>query len=351
MKRLKYIYLAVIYLAVLQVDARNQASPSFGNGIDRQTFLSKHDLVWERLPQQFDHGAFIGNGPIFRDGQQQIRFEIGRSDVIDQRRNNGHLPIGGLLLTTVGQIQSGTFRTDLWNAEVRGEIITDKGTVKFRAIDHAFLSTEQPANKVLVEKSVKHWLTVENAKGINGWSLAAASSIYSYLGDGDNALHCLRAHHNSKVSVMPNTQYIEGSSVIEYSLVAAESLQEMPVQSYGDVIRIFSVVPAESEWKDATFQDLRVEGAFLVTAVRRDGKTGWVRIKSLAGEPCRVKPNFDGPFHVADASVSIREIKPGVFELGLKKEQEVVLYQDENSINPVAPVAIPQGKANFWGIK
>jgi hypothetical protein len=115
------------------------------------------------------------------------------------------------------------------------------------------------------------------------------------------------------------------------------------------VIRIFPAVPAE--WKEASFQDLRAEGAFLVTAVRKDGKTVWVRIKSLAGEPCRVKPDFDGPFRLSDTSVSIGETGPGVFELGLKKGQEIVLYQDENGVKAVAPVAIPQDRANFWGIK
>jgi hypothetical protein len=213
------------------------------------------------------------------------------------------------------------------------------------------LSTEQPTNKELVEKSVKHWLRVEDAKGIFGWSNAAASAIYSYLGDGENALRCLKSHHNDKRFVMPNTQYVEGSPVIECSLVAAESLQEMLIQSWGDVIRIFPAIP--SEWKDASFQDLRAEGAFLVTAVRKDGKTKWVRIKSLAGEPCRVKPKFSGLFHISsDSQITSKEVKPGVFELNLKKGQEVLLYQDDNiPETTVAPVAIPQEKANFWGVK
>ncbi|MDR1485830.1 MAG: hypothetical protein LBT09_13540, partial [Planctomycetaceae bacterium] len=655
----------------------------FSGEVDWRLFLSRQDAVWDKLPQKFDHGAFLGNGllgtTIFQDGKQQLRFEIGRSDVTDHRRDNARLPIGGLLLNTVGQIQSGKLRTDIWNAEVRGEIVTDKGTIKFRAFNHAseivlnvdfdfsgdeknavarwepkdaavfrdetkkanikpnpnpengqlenvnyceqkrvaggsfttawlldkidtdkkrltltvadtfpvdqsrqvafevvkrvakipladlekshrawwhdyypasfvsvpdsqiegfywnqiyklasatrrdrmvidllgpwyrttgwpriwwnlniqiayspvytanrlelgesftrfidakrnnfvknakdiwkfddcatvphttdyeglrgdgtcapssyinpgdftwalhlywqqyrfsmddslvtdhkkhafypllkqsvnlylkllkkgddgklhlpkmhspeygddadnnynlsllrwacetllylneryqfndaassewerilqdlvaypqdengfriganvtfnrshrhwshllmvwplhILSIDQSENKELIEKSLRQWLTVGNASGINGWSLAAASAIYAYLGDGDNALRCLRAHHNSKVSVMPNTQYIEGSPVIECSLVAAESLQEMLIQSWGGVIRIFPAVPAE--WKDAAFQDLRAEGAFLVTAVRKDGKTSWVKVKSLAGELCRV---------------------------------------------------------------
>ncbi|MDR0390854.1 MAG: hypothetical protein LBH59_03030, partial [Planctomycetaceae bacterium] len=103
---------------------------------------------------------------------------------------------------------------------------------------------------------------------------------------------------------------------------------------------------------DVSFQDLRAEGAFLVTAVRKNGKTSWVKIKSLAGEPCRVKPKFDSKFNVSDTSFNVKEISSGVFEINLKKGQEVLLYQDESSLkNTVSPIAIPQEKANFWGVK
>jgi hypothetical protein len=55
---------------------------------------------------------------------------------------------------------------------------------------------------------------------------------------------------------------------------------------------------------------------------------------------------------VSDVSVKIRETEQaGVFELGLKKGQEIVLFQDENSVGTITPVAIPQGKTNFWGVK
>lgn len=109
--------------------------------VDWPAFLSRHDLVWEVLPKQFDHGAFLGNGllgaTIYADGPSRLRFEIGRSDVTDHRRDNGRLPIGGLLLKTVGAIQSGTMRTALWNAETCGEVVTDKGRLRFRALVHA----------------------------------------------------------------------------------------------------------------------------------------------------------------------------------------------------------------------
>jgi hypothetical protein len=203
------------------------------------------------------------------------------------------------------------------------------------------LSVEQPENKALVEKTLTHWLTVEGGKQIYGWSSAAASLLYSSMGDGNKALEHLRAHHNNKLFVMPNTMYIEGSPVIECSLFAAKSLQDMLLQSWGDRIRIFPAIPAE--WKEASFHDLRAEGAFLVSAERRNGKTDWVRIKSLAGAPCRIRPGFTGHFDLSSPVVKMHEIEPGVFELGLEKGQEVILSQKANSVSPKRKI-IPNPK-------
>ena len=43
------------------------------------------------------------------------------------------------------------------------------------------MTGDQPAERELLEKSVLHWLTVGNSKGINGWSRAAAASLYATL--------------------------------------------------------------------------------------------------------------------------------------------------------------------------
>jgi alpha-L-fucosidase 2 len=76
-------------------------------------YLSKHDLVWNRIPENYYEGAYVGNGLLgailCKDNQKKntLRFEIGRSDVYDHRSvANGfdpfsrvRLPIGQLLLT------------------------------------------------------------------------------------------------------------------------------------------------------------------------------------------------------------------------------------------------------------
>ena len=209
------------------------------------------------------------------------------------------------------------------------------------------LSCEQPENKGVVEKTLMHWLTVENGKQVYGWSAAAASHLYATMGDGENAVKQLRAHQNNKRFVMPNTQYIEGSPVYECSLVAASALQYMMLQSWGNTIRIFPGMPAE--WKTAAYENLRAEGAFLVSAIRKEGKTSWVKIQSLAGEPCRIKPNFSGAF-TCDQPAKLKECGNGLYALALKKGETLILYQGESK-QKINPCALGDQKVNFWGIK
>ena len=209
------------------------------------------------------------------------------------------------------------------------------------------ISCEQPENKEIVEKTLSHWLNIDNGRQIYGWSAAAAAHIYATLGDGKNALQQLRSHHDNKRFVMPNTQYIEGSPVYECSLIAASSLQYMLLQSWGGIIRVFPAVP--DEWAQASYQNLRAEGAFLVSAIRRDGKTLWVRVESLAGEQCLVKPGFRGSFD-CDHPDKIKAVGNGIYEIALKKGEAAILYQGQCAQN-VQPCDQGLQKPNVWGLK
>jgi len=59
-----------------------------------------------------------------------------------------------------------------------------------------------------------------------------------------------------------------------------------------------------------------------------------VRIRSLAGQPCRVCPGFVGAFSASLPSVKMQEVEPGVFELNLRKGEEVILFQKAGDITP-----------------
>ena len=95
--------------------------------------------------------------------------------------------------------------------------------------------------------------------------------------------------------VRANTMYTEAGPVVETPLSGSQSLYDMLCQSWGGVIRIFPAVPAA--WADVTLDDFRTQGAFLVSAVRRAGGTRFVKVHSLAGEPCRVAVRSLIPAH------------------------------------------------------
>ncbi len=273
------------------------------------------------------------------------------------------------------------------------------------------MNMDQPENRDLITKSMDHWLTVGEGKGIFGWSRAAASSLCSTMGRGDDALVNLYKHHDDKRFVMPNAMYIEGSPVIECAFVAAKALQDMMIQSWGSLgkcqlsndefrlknhgnmhsgaydsglktrdpgleyvstICVFPAVP--TAWKDAVFNDLRAEGAFLVSAERKDGKTRWIRIKSLAGEPCRVKPGIEGEVKVGRRNGDVltpatgvaqgreghkekiggilKAMGDGVYEIDLRKGEEVVMYSGGTVPDmKVRPVAGNSESCNAWGVK
>jgi hypothetical protein len=127
----------------------------------------------------------------------------------------------------------------------------------------------------------------------------------------------------------------------------AKSLHDMLCQSWGDVIRIFPAVP--TAWADVTLHDFRTEGAFLVSAVRRGGTTQWVRVRSEAGSPCRVRTGIAGTLAVHGAR-GWRDLGDGTIELDLGRGEEALVHAagetPDLTIAPV-PVTVP---APRWGL-
>ena len=115
-------------------------------------------------------------------------------------------------------------------------------------------------------------------------------------------------------------------------------------------IRVFPAVP--DQWPNAVFHNLRTAGAFLVSAVRKGGRTQWVRVQSLAGGPCRVKPNLPGPVRAAGKrEFSLRDLGGGVYELDLRQGEEALLYCGGTIPQPmVAPSPAQEGKCNRYGL-
>jgi hypothetical protein len=163
---------------------------------------------------------------------------------------------------------------------------------------------------------------------------AHAGPIGAALGLGDRTLVSLERLQGD---LYPNGLWYE-SPCIESTLAAASIIQDMLLQSWSDPardepgpIRIFPALP--SAWKDVEFRDLRAEGAFLVSAKRSKGKTEWIRIRSLAGETCRVRPGMEGEIMAkGPGNPQPVQVAPGVYELQLERGEEVMLKSAPSTV-------------------
>jgi hypothetical protein len=158
-----------------------------------------------------------------------------------------------------------------------------------------------------------------------------------------------------------NSMYQEGNNpCFESPVYAAHNIHELLLQCYDEfpasgalqaTIRVFPAVP--SKWPGAVFHNLRTKGAFLVSAEHKDGRTQWVRIESLAGEPCRIKPNLPGPVRISgNRKFTLRDVGDGIYTLDLKKDEQVLLYSGETVPAPtITPLPAQEGKCNRYGLK
>jgi hypothetical protein len=207
------------------------------------------------------------------------------------------------------------------------------------------MNLDQAENRALVEKSLNHWMGLERA--LRGYSCTGAASISALMGRGDDALRYLNMLLDARrFGVHPNTMYTEAGPVVETPLSAAASLHDMLLSSWGGKIRVFPAVPAA--WQDVTIHNMRTEGAFLVSAVRRGGETRFIRIESLAGEPFRLVTDMADP---QGESATIRAVGEREYEVVLTKGDSVVLTPNgaerELVIEPVTP---QQRGINHWGL-
>lgn len=158
-----------------------------------------------------------------------------------------------------------------------------------------------------------------------------AGPIAAALGAGDTVLAGLKRmvrefHPNGLWSC-------SGNPCFESTVALVNNIQEMLIQSWSDPaadepgpIRVFPALP--SAWREVEFCDLRTEGAFLVSAKRRGGRTEWVRIKSLAGEPCRIRTDIPVPAcRINGVDVDVSPGHDGLVTLQLAKGDEAVLRE------------------------
>jgi alpha-L-fucosidase 2 len=220
------------------------------------------------------------------------------------------------------------------------------------------LNPDSPEDRDLLVKSVNHWHQIDEGKGLAGYSFTGAASLYAACGMGNEADIFLQKFMDGNVGrgmLLANTFYMEGNGrnpTVETPLSGAASVMELLIQSWRGKIRVFPAVP--DDWKDASFDQLKAQGGFLVSASRSKGKTQWIKVKSLVGKPCIVKvPDWNSALSKDKIQKNmVTKIADGEFRVDLKAGQEIVLVPEFFTGKAVIEqIKHKESDKNSWGVK
>ncbi len=136
-----------------------------------------------------------------------------------------------------------------------------------------------------------------------GFSFSWASCLEARAGRSKEALEYLDMFVDSFTSrngFNLNGQQREGKGwvsgfryrpfTLDANFGASQAIHEMLMQSWGGTIRIFPSVP--KEWKNFSFEKLRAEGGFVVSAEMKEGKMTKVEITATVDRTLRLRNNF-----------------------------------------------------------
>lgn len=153
--------------------------------------------------------------------------------------------------------------------------------------------TDSVFNSILLS-DVKHWKDRMQNKGEWGNTLGNGIET-SFPGavrvgyNADSILHYLK--DRLAVDPLPNLYIVQSGGGIETLAAVPLTINEMLLQSYEGVVRIF---PNWNHNKDASFDKLRAYGAFVISSSLKNGKIEYVKIISEKGRPCKMENPWPG---------------------------------------------------------
>jgi alpha-L-fucosidase 2 len=188
---------------------------------------------------------------------------------------------------------------------------------------HSHLMSIYPLGLITVEggederKIIEESLGNIEALGTSAWvgySFSWMACILARVGRGDDALRYLRDfvtsftlrngfHCNGEQTRKGLSDYHYRPFTLEGNFAAGQAVHEMLLQSWGGRLRVFPAVPGE--WEEVSFDRLRAEGGYIVSATRSDGKTLEVSVEATVDGSLRIANPFFGELFQSDADLDI----------------------------------------------
>lgn len=249
---------------------------------------------------------------------------------------------------------------------VRGDLALESS---HRHLSHLFpihhlhqIDYETPEGKSIIEKSL-YVLKLRGSGEWMGWTFSEAAKI------------CILAHQPARARMLllemvdkvvhENTCDLEGTNhdcgmtmhgdyglTLEGDGMFASALQDFAVRSFKGTIYVMDVLP--DAWENVSFYHFRTEGAFLVSAQRRNGYTEFISIESEAGGKVRLVSEFGKDVCVQCEGTEIEtEFRDGRVMFDTKIGKEYIIYETGNEPKNtlISPVEDKYFERNFFGIK
>jgi len=197
------------------------------------------------------------------------------------------------------------------------------------------------ADRKIISASLQA-LTQKGTDGWCGYSYAWQACLEAMAQDGESAAKALRIfatafcssnsfHLNGDQSGKGYSKFTYRPFTLEGNFAFAKGVQLMLLQQHDGVNYLFPAVPAS--WKNVSFDRLRVPGAFLVSAVRYNGKARMLRIQSLNGGVIELKNPFDknDRNNLQGGDLPSGIFQQDVMSIPLRKGQQVTITASEDT--------------------
>ena len=215
----------------------------------------------------------------------------------------------------------------------------------FMIYPYYLINWGQKENRDKITLSVNRWT------GNQGYSRTGKAAMLLGMGKGDEALSEMQVFLDRFVK--PNTLYAETGPVIETPLAALSTIHDFYMQDWGGTIRIFHGIP--TTWKDASFANMRAQGAFLVSATRKAGRTTFIRLRSEQGNQLSIQTDIPlDNLQVKNAqgdnvAFTVVDASEGIIDIYTSKGDVLELTDRTQPVVKPAPLPHPLEECNIYG--
>ena len=162
------------------------------------------------------------------------------------------------------------------------------------------------------------WLANIKARAKDGAGAAKSLEIFAKAFCSINSFHL-----NGDQTKSGYSKYQYRPFTLEGNFAFAAGLQEMLLQSYAGFIEVLPAVPVA--WKNILFENLRAEGAFLVSVKKDGGLVDELKIIAEKGGDTKLKLPFRTWFIASQKDVEVKNTADGFLILSCKPGGSIVL--------------------------